>query len=198
MPNKNTIEKENNGKKIFFIFLSILIIALFALRIFAPEKSVRKRPQMVNYTDPGNFYSISYPAEWNVRESTGSLREGIGTPNERKYTLEVISLYSRDRAGITIQAHEFAPNCTDVKNTPNTTFNNFPAYYDELHKKWTVYTDKGMYVIGYSYPGLNNFRNPLMKTVPTPVPSSAMLENQYLIETISGSLLFKDAKPLSC
>lgn len=139
------------------------------------------------YNDPDGFYTISYPKDWNFREQRGKVMEGQNTANPYSYDLEILSLYSDKRVGVTVQAYEHPPKETKPSNAR---INETPAVYDPDQNLWTIYGENQTFVIQGSYPGLTNFHS----RTKVETTEEEMAKNKKLVESVVSTLKFKNAK----
>lgn len=153
---------------------------------------VQTPPTLVNYTDPGNHFTVTLPSNWKVKSDYGNEKTGIGTENEQTSRVEFNNLAS-GYVGLNVTVYEKKPVCNDEQK-PNTTFAGLPAYFNQKHYSWIIKTTDSTIVVGYYYPGLPVFR--LRNGIS--VPQSEMDKNSRIIKSIISTFKFNNAKPLVC
>lgn len=190
---RKTFKKRSH--KVLYILAGILFLMIVAtfLRSYTKHGS-----NQVLFPDPDNYYSLRIPSSWTMKVAYGTEKTHLGTPEEKTTPIEIATLYGKDRTGITVQVYEGPHDCDTVKQT-NATFNGFPAVYDEFARTYVLYASDATYIIGYTYPGLTNFRSsPFRKVSPTPVSESSIEQNKNIIAKSLESFSLRGAKPLEC
>lgn len=196
----DNIHSTHYMKKSFLLFLLILVIAGVLAVILASTNrtAVEKQPAPVSptlrsYTDPGNHFSFTIPADWTTTSDYGGLKTGIGTSRESATRIEYTNLASGS-TGVNISVYETPPTCTPEEK-PNTTLGGIPAYYYPPHYSYTITTTRSTIVIGYYYPGLPVFHKRLSVA---PATQAEMAANLQKINTILASFKIQGDQILQC
>jgi hypothetical protein len=185
---------------ISFVILFVFVLIRCITREVLPTKAPRPAKQEViteRYSDPGDNFSVDVPSNWATKETTATERHDIGTLHEVTQQIEIISLYSPERVGVTIQVYGEKPSC-DAARKPNGTFAGLPAFYDSYKNLIILATAEKKFFITYSYPGDIHFTQPRPDAQPTTVPESAKQSYKAEIQKIITTFQPKVAEALHC
>lgn len=183
------------------LLISILVIGgiIIISWMFAMNTTKHVAPVQSNamkiYGEANKSFTITAPADWTAQENIGTQKTGIGTNHAVTSKIALVNLASSTNAGINIQVYEGTPSCDTVQK-PNSNIAGMPAFYDALHKTWTIDTVDATYVLSYYYPGRGTYH--ARYGVPTPAPQAVQNMYERLFTGILNS--FKPTNPqlVSC
>jgi hypothetical protein len=119
------------------------------------------------------------------------------TPQQTTHTTEETHIIESPDSGIAMQVYEGTPVCP-IDKPLTTTFNGFPASYDDRSSTWTIPTTKALITVTIFYPGSNTIHHMLHQSS-SPVSTSAESEqNKKMLFNTLKTIKLTNNSPFTC